>query len=84
MGAVLVSKATPPGIHGVSVLMAGKWLGLQIRKTHDGHVNANRESIFEKSRKSLVMNIISFEVFCSFLLTCLFVLFIMFPTLKQL
>ena len=42
MGAGLVSKLTRPGSLGVSVLMAGIRLGLQIRKSHDGHVNANR------------------------------------------
>jgi len=42
-GAVLVSNATLPVSHGVSVLLIGNWLGLQISKPDDKQVNANGE-----------------------------------------
>jgi hypothetical protein len=41
MGAVLVSNPTRPVLHGVSVRVIGVWLGLQISKPDDKHVNAN-------------------------------------------
>ena len=41
-GAGLVANATRPVMHGVSVLLIGNWLGLQISKPDDKHVNANR------------------------------------------
>jgi hypothetical protein len=43
MGAVLVANSTRPGCGGVSVLVVGNRLGLQIRKPDDKHVNANGE-----------------------------------------
>ena len=43
MGAVLVSNSTLPVSHGVSVLLIGNRLGLQIRKPDDKQVNANGE-----------------------------------------
>lgn len=43
---MLVTNLTPPGIHGVSVLVVGIWLGLQTRKPDDKHVNANGEKSF--------------------------------------
>jgi hypothetical protein len=43
MGAVLVANATRPVLHGVSVRVIGNWLGLQISKPDDKHVNANGE-----------------------------------------
>jgi len=41
VGAVLVANATRPVLHGVSVLLFGNWLGLQISKPDDKQVNAN-------------------------------------------
>ena len=41
MGAVLVANATRPVLHGVSVLLIGNWLGLQISKPDDKQVNVN-------------------------------------------
>jgi hypothetical protein len=46
MGAVLVANSTRPGWNGMSVLVVGYRLGLQIRKPDDKHVNAKGE-IFE-------------------------------------
>jgi hypothetical protein len=43
MGAVLVANSTRPGLHGVSVLLIGNWLGLQISKPDDKQVNAKGE-----------------------------------------
>jgi hypothetical protein len=43
MGAVLGANLTRPVKLGVSVLVIGNWLGLQISKSDDNHVNANRE-----------------------------------------
>ena len=40
-GAVLVANSTRPVLHGVSVRGIGIWLGLQICKPDDKHVNAN-------------------------------------------
>jgi hypothetical protein len=48
MGAVLVAKATRPVLYGVSVLMVGNWLGLQISKLDDSRVNVNGELILGK------------------------------------
>jgi hypothetical protein len=42
-GAVLVANSTRPVLHGVSVLLIGNWLGLQISKPDDNQVNANGE-----------------------------------------
>jgi len=41
MGAGLVSNMTLPVLHGVSVLLIGNWLGLQVSKPDDKQVNAN-------------------------------------------
>ena len=43
MGAVLVANLTRPVLHGVSVRVVGIWLGLQISKLDDKHVNASVE-----------------------------------------
>jgi hypothetical protein len=43
MGAVLVANSPRPGLHGVSVLLIGNWLGLQISKPDDNQVNGNGE-----------------------------------------
>ena len=42
-GAVLVANSTRPVLHGVSVRVVGTWLGLQISKPDDEHVNTNGE-----------------------------------------
>ena len=43
MGAVLVANSTRPVLHGVSVLLIGNWLGVQVSKPDDNQVNANGE-----------------------------------------
>lgn len=45
MGAVLVANLTRPVIDGVSVLVIGTWLDLQLSKSDDKHVNANGSQI---------------------------------------
>jgi hypothetical protein len=42
-GAGLVANATPPVLHGVSVLVVGNWIGLKASKTDDKRVNASGE-----------------------------------------
>ena len=41
MGAVLVANSILPVLYGVSVLLFGNRLGLQISKPDDNQVNAN-------------------------------------------
>jgi len=52
-GAVLVANLTLPVLNGVSVLVTGMWLGLQISNTDDKHGNANGE-FFRRSNNPWV------------------------------
>jgi len=75
MGAVLVANSTRPVMHGVSVLLIGIGLGLQISKTNDKQVNANGEllpSIFASSQTTclgsrFLFSILLFYTVCEFL-----------------
>jgi hypothetical protein len=51
-GAVLIANSTRAGLHGVSVLVIGNWLGLQFSKPDDKHVNANGEFMGLKRRET--------------------------------
>jgi hypothetical protein len=50
----LVANSTPPVLHGVSVLLVGNRLGLQISKPDDKQVNANGEKfrVFAKRNQA--------------------------------
>jgi hypothetical protein len=64
---VLVANLTRPVIDGVRVRVIGIRLGLQIRKTHDKHVNTNGEFC----PKILVSNI---APLCTRQMLCLWIL----------
>ena len=75
---MLVVNSTLPVLHGVSVRMTCNWLGLQISKSDDKHVNANgkifdfgSEKVKTCGNKKMLVEEIS-----SFLLHCLFCSFI--------